>query len=281
MILFILITVVMYTHAASLDEKLAYMDNVKELVLLTGKMRDNIHLSNSGGYIMSEEIERDQDEVSTSLRSLRHKFHTVDYKIDNDFSTLNLYMQSLNDVVPDLDALTKFKAYTLLASEMIVLGQKAQKRLFFYESTRNKRISSVMLENIVPMMEHISLLRGFGSKIAVNSEFEDGERDELRAYIVKVLDDVDNLALEMGALKWEYPALYSVKLERKLIKYRKNVKYYIGHIESKLLETDQVELDYYDFYMEGTSLIDQTIEFYEINEAILRDHPEERFIHVR
>jgi len=267
-------------QAASLNEKIAYMDNVKELVFLTGQMRDDTHVFNRGGYISSEEIDKDRDEVTTSLRSLRHKFNTVDIKIDDEFSQLNLYMQSLNEVVPDLDAMTTFRAYTLLTREMISLGQKVQYKFFFNESTRNQRVSSVMIDNILPVMEHMAVLRGLGSGVAVCGDCSDSEGEELKAYVVKVLDAVDGLTLEMEALKWEYSALYPDVLDAKLRTYQKKVRQYIHLVESKLLDTDQVKLDQYDFYADGSSLIDQTIEFYKINEAILKEHSEANAVHV-
>ncbi|RLA72662.1 MAG: hypothetical protein DRG24_02340 [Epsilonproteobacteria bacterium] len=276
----LMMIVSVYVSAASLDEKIAYLDNVKELVVLTGQMRDDTHVFNRGGYISSEAIEKDRNQVTTSLRNLRHKFNTVDIQIDDEFSQLNLYMQSLNDIVPDLDAMTTFRAYTLLTREMIKLGQKLQQKFFFNESTLNQRVSSIMIENILPVMEHMAVLRGLGSGVAICSDCTDGESEELKNYVVKVVDNLDGLMLEIEALRWEYATLYPDVLNAKLRTYQKKVKQYIQLVELKLLDTDEVKLDQYDFYADGSSLIDQTLELYKINETILKKHSKAKTAHL-
>ena len=257
--------------AASLDDKVIYMENVKELITLTGNMRDDTHVYSRGGYVSFSDIEEDRQRVATSLRDLHHKFQTVDIKIDDDFAELNLYMQHLNEVTSELDPMTTFRAYTLLTQEMIRLGQQVQEKFFINSGERHQRVSSVMMKNILTVMENLAVLRGLGSGAAACGECDDEEQLELKAYVADVIDHVDALSLEMQALKWSYPKSYPAKLDAHLNEYQKRVEKYILLVETKLIDVERVDLDQYDFYSNGTSLIDQTLKYYSMNEMILKN----------
>ncbi len=275
-IILLLITAVFSLSAASLDDKVAYLDNVKELIIMTQKMRGDTNVYIKGGDIVLSEIEDDRDNVATSLRNLRHKFETVDIQTNDEFDKLHRYMQSLNDVASELDTMTTFRAYSLLINEMLKIGVEVQENFFVNGSERQKRVSMVMMKNILPMTEHIGRLRGLGAGMAACGQCNNDEFTYTKEYFVDVIDTLDELVAAMQTLNASYPNSYPKNLDQQLKKYQTDVKNYIGIIETRLSsaelgEIESIKLDAYDFFSHGTSLIDHTLSFYEMNKILLND----------
>ena len=266
----LLMTMVLSVSAASLNDKVIYLDNIKELVILSQKMRGDINVHLKGGDVPYADLNDDRDDVDASLRDLHLKFQTVDIKTDDEFAKLNLYMQSLNDISLDLSPMITFRAYTLLIREMITLGADVQETLFVDDSERHKRASSVMIKNILPVTENLGKLRGLGSGVAAYGECDDEESKALKDYIVDVTDDLNALVLEMQSLSWTYKGMYPKSLNSELNRYQKEVKKYIELVELKLLDEDHIDVDTYDFFSRGTSLIDQTLKYYTMNAILLK-----------
>ncbi|MGB5965788.1 MAG: hypothetical protein WBF77_12280 [Sulfurimonadaceae bacterium] len=274
-IILLLITIVLSLSAASLDEKVAYLNNVKELVVLTQKMRGDTNVYVKGGDILLSEIDDDRDNVATSLRDLHHKFQTVDMGTNDEFIKLHRYMQSLNEVASELDTMTTFRAYSLLINEMLKLGVTVQNNFFVDGSERQKRVSAVMMKNILPMTEHIGKLRGLGAGMAACGQCDDDELTYTKEYFTDVSDDLNKLVVVMRALNASYPNSYPKNLDQQLERYQLDVKSYIELIETNISEAElgkmeSITLDAYDFFSHGTSVIDHTLSFYEMNVMILK-----------
>ncbi len=265
-----MMTMIFSVSAASLDDKIAYMDNVKELVLLTQKMRGNTNVYIKGGYVTQSIITDDREEVADSLRNLHRQFKTVGFKVDDEFAKLNLYMQNLNEVVAELDSVTTFQAYSLLIREMLKLGGEVQEDFFKDEPEINRRISGVMMNSILPLTERLGKLRGLGAGSAVCSSCEDDELNYLNEYIANVLDDLDAFVLEMDLLYRDYKMNYRDDLPARLKHFQQKVRNYVKLVDAKISEDKEVDIDAYDFFANGSSLIERTIEFYDINSAILK-----------
>ena len=275
-IILLLITAVFSLTAASLNDKVAYLDNVKELIIMTQKMRGDTNVYIKGGDIVLSEIEDDRDNVTTSLRNLRHKFETVDIQTNDEFDKLHHYMQSLNDVASELDTMTTFRAYSLLINEMLKIGVKVQENFFVNGSERQKRVSTAMMKNILPMTEHIGRLRGLGAGMAACGQCNNDEFTYTKEYFVDVIDTLDELVAAMKTLNTSYPNSYPKNLDQQLKKYQADIKNYVEIIETKLSsaelgEIESIKLDAYDFFSHGTSLIDHTLSFYEMNRILLND----------
>ncbi len=275
-IILLLITVVLSLSAASLDDKVAYLNNVKELVVLTQKMRGDTNVYVKGGDIRLSEIDDDRDNVATSLRNLHHKFQTVDISTNDEFIKLHHYMQSLNEVASELDTMTTFRAYSLLINEMLKLGVNVQDNFFLNGSERQKRVSAVMMKNILPMTEHIGKLRGLGAGMAACGQCSNDELSFSKEYLADVTDDLNELVVVMRALNTSYPNSYPKNLDHQLERFQLDVKSFIELIDTKLSEadlgkTDSIAFDAYDFFSHGTSVIDHTLSFYEMNVMILKN----------
>jgi len=264
-------------EAATLDEKIAYLENIKDLIILTQEMRGDTNVYIKGGDIRLSKITDDHDMVAVSLRKLRKKFETVDIQTNEKFNKLNTYMISLNEVAAELDTGTTFRAYSLLINEMIKLGIEVQKNFFLHDDKRME-ISRVMMQDILPMTEDIGKVRGLGAGMAVCGECNSDEVAFTEDQFTNISDRLDKLVSDMRRLDVLYPNSYPKSLERQLTQYQLATKRYIRLMENSFVENEEFEniesisLDSYDFFSHGTSLIDYTLSFYEMNEILLQEH---------
>ena len=260
--------------AATLDEKVSYLENIKELVILTQEMRGDTNVYIKGGDVKLSKITDKHEVVAASLRELRQRFETVDVQTNEKFNKLNTYMISLNEVAAELDTMTTFRAYSLLINEMIKLGVKVQSN-FFINDNKRRDISSVMMQDILPMTEGIGRVRGLGAGMAACNQCNSDEVAFTKDHFTNVSDHLEKLVADMRRLNALYPNSYPKNLEKQLVRYQVDVKRYIELMKSRLRDEEfgqvpSISLDSYDFFSHGTSLIDHTLSFYEMNELLLK-----------
>lgn len=269
----LLITMFISVHAISIDEKVAYLNNVKELIILTQKMRGdtNVYIK-SDGTDMSI-IEEDRKKVFNSFEQLHMELKISDISIDEEFRRLNKYMNSLNTIAVELEPLVTFKANSLLIKKMLEIGDDVQKNFFTDENDLHKKASFVMMKRVMPMTEHLGQLRGLTSGIIAcgNCNDNDDDLEYIKDYLAYAYDDLNELIIQMKLLKKSYPKSYPNNLDYQLHRYEVDIKHYLKHIEDVVLEKTKIKSSECDFFAEGTRLIDMTLVYYNMNEAVLKN----------
>jgi len=268
----IFLVCVLTLNAISLDEKVAYLNNVKELIVLTQKMRGDTNVYTQGGKIDKAVVEADRKAYALSFKALQTKFKSVDTNVNEEFKKLNNYMVSLNGVAIELDNLTAFKANTLLIKEMLRIGAQVQENFFQDENVLRKQASAMMMKRILPLMEHLGQLRGLSAgAMACHNCKEDADLEHIKDYLAHTDDGVNNFVEQMKGLKKTYAKHYAQNLDLKLDAYKKEVHTYLYAIKSLVLESKKGNTEVYDFFKEGTKLIEKTLKFYDINEKALKN----------
>ena len=266
----LLITLFISVHAVTLQEKVAYLDNIKELIILTQTMRGDTNVYTKGEKIDVNIIEEDRKKVATSLKKLHKKFKTVDVSIDAEFKKLHKYMKSLNEVAVDLDSLVTFKANSLLIKEMLKIAGEVQESFFLNDTRLHKDVSAMMMKKIMPMTEYLGQLRGLSAGAVVCRHCDDDEALEyVKDYLALTADELDEFTVQMAALQTAYPNQYPKDL--KLEEYTKNVKQFLVHIEEVVIEKREIKEEECELFIQGTKAIDKTLAYYKIDEKILRN----------
>jgi len=263
------VTLLVSLYAVTLEEKVDYLNNVKELIILTQTMRGDTNVYTKGEKMDVVVINKDRKKVSSSIKKLNEKFKLVDGSVDKKFLKLHKYMKSLNTVATDLDSLVTFKANSLLINEMLKLGGEVQTSFFANDSKLNQEASAMMMKKILPMTEHLGQLRGLsaGAVSCRNCNDEDA-LEYIKDYLALTADDLDEFTIEMTALQNSYPKVYPKNL--KLESYSKGVNYFLVHIEEVVLEGRKMKSDECDLFKQGTKMITKTLEYYDMNEAVLK-----------
>ncbi len=270
-IIALFITFALSLSAIGLDAKIAYLGNVKELIVLTQKMRGNTNVYAKGGKVDKTVIEENRKAYAASFEALNKKFKSVDSSVDTEFNKLNRYMQSLNKVAIELDTLTAFKANTLLIKEMLRIGAELQENFFLQESALRQKASAMMFQQILPLSEYLGQLRGLSAgAVACHRCREDDDLEYIKDYLALAYDDLDTFVIQMKDLKNSYPKNYSKNLDIELEAYQKEVHAYLDLIETVVVKSKEDKGEY-DFFKKGTELITKTLKFYAANEEALKN----------
>lgn len=263
------LTLLISLYAVTLEEKVDYLNNVKELIILTQTMRGDTNVYTKGEKMDVAVVNEDRKKVSASLKQLNEKFKLVDGSVDKQFVKLHTYMKSLNAVAADLDSLVTFKANSLLINEMLKLGAEVQTSFFANDSQLNQEASAMMMKKILPMTEHLGQLRGLSAgAVACRSCNDEDALEYIKDYLALTADDLDEFTIEMTALQSAYPKAYPQNL--KLEAYSKGVKHFLVHIEDLVLEGKKMKSDECDLFKQGTKMIALSLEYYDMNEAVLK-----------
>jgi len=265
----LLLTFLISSYAVSLKEKVDYLNNVKELIILTQTMRGNTNVYTKGEKLNMTIVAEDRKEVMESLKKLQGKFKTVDISVDAEFAKVDKYMKALNEVAVDLDSLVTFKANSLLIQEMLRLGSEVQASFFVNDPKLYKDASAMMMNKVLPMTEHLGQLRGLSAgAVACRNCNDDEALEYIKDYLALTADDLDEFTVEMTALQNAYPTKYPKDL--KLASYAKDVKHFLVHIEELVLEGREIKEQECDLFVQGTKVINKTLEYYQMNEATLK-----------
>ena len=269
-ILLILTVFITSLFSATLNDKIDFMRDEKKLLILTQELRGKTNMYAKGGFVGLGSTDDEIEEISTTFRRIHRSSDIVGMKIDNEFSMIDLYMKDLNELAAELDPMTTFKAYSLLIREMLRLERETQDAFFHNDTQMHKKISAVMMKQILPLTEHLGKLRGLGSGVAAHRLCNDEEHHYLQETMANTLDDLDAFVVEMNALRQRYKDHYPDGLKSHLKSYQKKVHDYVDFVDAKLSNENAIDVDSYDFFSHGTSLIEQTLRFYEMNEMILK-----------
>jgi hypothetical protein len=265
----LLVTFFITTYAVTLQEKVEYLNNVKELIILTQTMRGDTNVYTKGEKLNVTIIDKDRKEVSASLKKLQSKFKMVDASVDAEFAKIHKYMKALNGVAADLDSLVTFKANSLLIQEMLRIGIEVQGSFFVKDSKLHQDASAMMMKKVLPMTEHLGQLRGLSAgAVACRNCNDDDALEYIKDYLALTADDLDDFTVKMTALQHAYPKKYPKDL--KLETYAKDVKHFLAHIEKVVLKEGEMQTQEYDLFVQGTKVINKTLEYYKINEATLK-----------
>jgi len=265
----LLLTFFISTYAVTLAEKVEYLNNIKELIILTQTMRGDTNVYTKGEKLNVAIVDEDRKEVSASLKNLQSKFKVVDVSVDAEFAKIHKYMKALNGVAADLDSLVTFKANSLLIKEMLRLGMEVQRSFFVKDSKLQQDASAMMMRKVLPMTEHLGQLRGLSAgAVACRNCNDDDALEYIKDYLALTADDLDEFTIEMTALQNSYPEQFPKDL--KLESYAKDVKHFLVHIEEVVLENREVKAQECDLFVQGTKVIDKTLEYYKMNEAVLK-----------
>ncbi len=257
------------SYAVSLAEKVDYLNNVKELIVLTQTLRGNTNVNTKGEQNNTKGIQENRQEVLDSLKKLHTKFERVDVSVDKEFKKLHKYMKDLNEVASELDALVTFRANSLLIKEMLRLGVEVQKSFFDKESALNKEASAMMMQKILPMTEYLGQLRGLSAgAVACRHCNDDEDLEYIKDYLALMADDLDSFIIQMRDLQERYPKAYTKDL--KLNAYEKELRDFLVHIEELVVERREEKEGECDLFTQGTKVINKTLAYYKMNEAVIK-----------
>ncbi len=268
---FLLILLMAASLFASRDiQKVKYMGTVKDIIISTQKIRGGTYNFLNGSEFAQFGVFEERSKQKKAFKSLDRQFDVAGKKIDADFDKIRNQTRSLNKMAFQLDPLTSFKAYSTLIKKMIEKDQEVQKEFFANADPFVKSITSVMVNDLLPLSDGIGKLRGLGSGIIARTYCEDDEEEMMNDYIDEIKEKLSKTVSDLQAINKKYGSRLPAKFNDKLVALQKNVNRYISFAENKVIGKEDINEDPNRYFDDGTALIKQVMELYKISENALK-----------
>lgn len=259
---------VLSASAASVSHKknVEYLHNIKELVIATQKIRGATYNFLSGSEFAQFSVFEERSKTKKVHKKLKQMHATVDEKTNAKIDGLGKKLRHLNKIALELEPLVAFKAYSLLISNMIALGNDVSKDLLKQNSALTKQVSTYMFTSLLPLTEAVGKIRGIGSGIIARTYCEEEEAELLEGYVDEALislTDVTRGANTLAKSNKDYPADLNLKT------LSDNINTYIYLVHTKVLKKEQIDYNSNKYFDEGTAIISQILNVYDINEKLI------------
>ncbi len=267
----ILFSLVLSASAAVTDiQRLEYMSNVKNIIIHTQKVRGGTYNFLNGSEFAQFGVFDERSKQKKEYKLLNKRFKVSGKEIDAAFDKLRKYNRSLNKTAFQLDPLTSFRAYGSLIKKMIKTNQKLQLQFFANAKPMQKSISSVLVNDLIPLSEALGKVRGLGSGVIAKHSSEDEETDMLSDYVDEVKKYLKVSIEDLQTLNSKYPKVYPENFNVQLNELKKNINVYIKFVELKLVDKGDIDEDPNQYFDRGSHLITDVMKVYKLNEDILR-----------
>ncbi len=256
--------------ASSDIQKVKYMGTVKDIVISTQKIRGGTYNFLNGSEFAQFGVFEERSKQKKAFKSLDRQFNVAGKKIDAEFDKLRNQTRSLNKMAFQLDPLTSFKAYSTLVKKMIESDQGVQKQFFGKADPFVKSISSIMVNDLLPLSDGIGKLRGLGSGIIARTYCEDDEEEMMNGYVEEIKNNLSKTIGDLQTLNKKYGSKLPAKFNNKLSALQKDVSRYIAFAENKVIGKEDIDEDPNQYFDDGTALIKKVMELYKISENALK-----------
>ncbi len=269
--LLILLFMLAVTASAATDmQKVKYMGTVKDIIISTQKIRGGTYNFLNGSEFAQFGVYEERTRQKKAFKSLDRQFNVPGKKIDSEFDKLRNQTRSLNKMAFQLEPLTSFKAYSTLINKMIKSDQALQQHFFGKADPFVKGISSVMVNDLLPLSEGIGKLRGLGSGIIARTYCEDEEEEMMNEYVEEIRTYLKKTVNDLQALNRKYGKRLPAKFNDKLVALEKDLNKYVKFAEDKVIGKEDIDEDPNAYFDRGTAMIKKVMELYKISENALK-----------
>lgn len=249
----------------------SYLESLKELLIATQKTRGLTNSYLNGNLISIMLVQDSRNDMKKALREMQSIGFSSDTDIDEEGSEIGKRLIRLNRKSFKLKSDEAFESYTKEIENILNLAKKISKKNLDHMSAFAQKVSSIMMEEILPLSEYIGRLRGLGSGIAARGIIQEHQREMLNKIIdeIKILSDTFEKK-EKDIIK-EDGKYYDDRSSDKVLEVRKSIDRYVSLAKEELCR-ESISLKPDEYFSHGTNIIMQIISLYDDNnKAILED----------
>lgn len=276
--IFLIMAVLIFTlNAKSLFSNSEQADNskyigaLKDLVISTQKTRGltNSYLNgNTTSLLLVYGYRQDMKKAIGNMESLPLASDPI---INNRATSISQSLVQLNRKAFKQDPNSVFEKYTELIEQILMLAQTVSKRGNKDLNEIGQKLSSVMMETILPFTEYVGQMRGMGSGILAKKEITKTQEAQILAIINELETLASKLLTDIKVIASNNKEKFDINLEAKLISIEKSSKEYISLTKAEVLKNKEITFDTDIYFSQGTDLISLLIDVYDINNKIILD----------
>jgi hypothetical protein len=248
-----------------------YIDNLKDLIIATQKTRGLTNSYLNGNTAAMLLVYGNRDDMKQAIGNMESTPLAADPVINSRATAISQALIKLNHKAFKQKPKKIFAAYTEQISQTLMLAQSVSKRFAKDLTPFGKEITSVMMENMLPMTEYTGRLRGLGAGIAAKGKVTKENMESIMALVYQLQTANKKLQDNMLQITTKYSQKLPSDITAELKIINKDSDDYISFAQKKLLK-DPAKVDPDTYFDQGTQLISAIIKAYNTsNKAILQD----------
>ncbi len=276
--IFLIITALIFSlNAKSLFSNSNQADNskyigaLKDLIISTQKTRGLTNNYLNGNTTSMLLVYGNRKEMKKAIGIMESMPLASDPIINNRATSISQSLIKLNRKAFKKKPALVFEQYTELIEQTLMLAQTVSKRGSKDLNPLGQELSTVMMEVILPYTEYVGQMRGMGSGIVAKGEITKTQKAQMLAIINEIESLTSKLLTDMKIIVSNNNKNFDVSLDTKLISIEKASKDYISLTKREVLQKAKITFDTDKYFDNGTAIISQLIEVYNINNKVILD----------
>ncbi|WP_373036432.1 nitrate- and nitrite sensing domain-containing protein [Sulfurimonas sp.] len=248
-----------------------YIAALKDLIIATQKTRgltNNYLHGNTTSILLVYGNRKEMKKAISIMESLPLASNPI---INSSATNISQSLIKLNRKAFKKEPAVVFEQYTELIEQTLMLAQTVSKHGSKELNPLGKKLSTVMMEVILPLSEYVGQMRGMGSGIVASGKIESVQKAQLQAIIHEIQNLTSQLISNEKLIASSNKQNFSQDLYEKLNNIERSSKNYISLTNEEVLQKKIISYDTDAYFDSGTELISLLIEVYNINNKVILD----------
>ncbi|NOR57464.1 MAG: hypothetical protein GQ474_02965 [Sulfurimonas sp.] len=248
-----------------------YIGALKDLIIATQKTRGLTNNYLNGNTTSMLLVYGNRKEMKKAIGTMESLPLASDPIINNRATNISESLIKLNRKAFKKDPAIVFEQYTELIEQTLMLAQTVSKHGSKELNPLGKKLSTVMMETILPLSEYVGQMRGMGSGIVAKGKITKDQKAQMQAIMYEVDSLTSDLITNVKVIASSNQKSFNSKLDSKLDAIAKASKNYLSLTNDEVVEKTKIAFDTDDYFNKGTDLISLLIDVYNINNKVILD----------
>lgn len=253
------------------EDNSKYIGALKDLIISTQKTRGLTNSFLNGNTTSLLLVYSHREEMKKAIGTMESLPLAADPIINNRATSISESLIELNRKALKSDAPTVFEKYTELIEQTLMLAQTVSKRGSQDLNPLAQKLSTLMMETILPLSEYVGQMRGMGSGILAKGQITNVQDAQMLAIINEIGRLSTYLVTTMKTIAAANGSKFDPSLESKLTTIERFSKKYVSLTKEEILQKINIDYDPDTYFDKGTALISVLIDVYNIDNKVILD----------
>ena len=254
------------------DQKEAskYIMAVKDLIVAAQKTRGATLSYINGNESALLLVYNFRDDMNKAIRTMESLPLAKNPIVGSRATSISSSFIALNSKALKMNSQEAFDAYTGEIAQALLLAQSVSEAGSENMSDFGKKVSSIMMETIMPLSEWMGELRALGSGAAAKGSASKKVKIQMQVLINKIERLDQKLQIEMHSVISQKPDDFSADIKARLAAAHQAITKYVS-ITKKYIIKDKITYDANDYFALATDTIGTVIRIFDIDNAAINE----------
>lgn len=248
-----------------------YIGALKDLIIATQKTRGLTNNYLNGNTTSMLLVYGNRKEMKKAIGIMESLPLASDPIINTRATNISESLIKLNRKAFKKEPAVVFEEYTALIEQTLMLAQTVSKHGSKELNPLGKKLSTVMMEVILPLSEYVGQMRGMGSGIVAKGKIASVQKAQMQAIIHEIQNLTSQLISNEKIIASSNKKSFNQELYEKLSNIERSSKNYISLTNEEVLQKKIISYDTDTYFDKGTDLISLLIDVYNINNRVILD----------